>query len=69
MATCPCAMPGREIEMEHEGFGAKFKPAAIGARGVTASVERKGVLKVGDLMRLRIPDQRTWSPLGGLFDT
>ena len=55
--------------MEHEGFGAKFKPAAIGERGVTASVERKGVLKVGDLMRLRIPDQRTWSPLGGLFDT
>ena len=55
--------------MEHEGFGAKFKPAAIGARGVTASVERKGVLKVGDLMRLRIPDQRTWSPLGGLFET
>ena len=69
MENRPCVLPGREIEMEHEGFGAKFKPAAVGRRGVTASVEREGLLKVGDVMRLHIPDQRAWSPLSGLFDT
>jgi MOSC domain-containing protein YiiM len=64
MLNRPCVLPGREIEMEHAGFGTKFKPAAVGKRGVTASVEREGMLRVGDLMRLHIPDQRAWSPLG-----
>ena len=62
MVNRPCILPGREIEMEHEGFGAKFKPAAVGKRGVTASVEREGLLEIGDVMRLHIPDQRSWSP-------
>lgn len=62
MVNRPCVLPGREIEMEHEGFGAKFKPAAVGKRGVTASVEREGLLGIGDVMRLHIPDQRSWSP-------
>ena len=26
MENRPCVLPGREIEVEHEGFGAKFKP-------------------------------------------
>jgi hypothetical protein len=67
MLNRPCVLPGREIEMEHEGFGAKFKPAAVGIRGVTASVEREGLLRVSDIMRLHIPDKRAWSPLGYLF--
>ena len=62
MVNRSCVLPGREIEMEHEGFGAKFKPAAVGKRGVTASVEREGLLEIGDVMRLHIPDQRSWSP-------
>ena len=62
MVNRPGVLPGREIEMEHEGFGAKFKPAAVGKRGVTASVEREGLLEIGDVMRLHIPDQRSWSP-------
>ena len=62
MVNRPCVLPGREIEMEHEGFGAKFKPAAVGKRGVTASVEREGLLEIGDVMHLHIPDQRSWSP-------
>ena len=62
MVNRPCVLPGREIEMEHDGFGAKFKPAAVGKRGVTASVEREGLLEIGDVMRLHIPDQRSWSP-------
>ena len=69
MVNRPCVLPGREIEMEHEGLGAKFKPAAVGKRGVTASVEREGLLEIGDVMRLHIPDQRSWSPSGGLIDT
>lgn len=68
MMNRPCVLPGREIEMEHEGFGAKYKPAAVGKRGVTASVEREGLLRVGDVMRLHVPDQRAWSPLGDLFE-
>lgn len=68
MLNRPCVLPGREIEIEHEGFGAKFKPAAVGKRGVTAWVEREGLLRVGDVMRLHVPDQRAWSPLGNLFD-
>ncbi|MFT4706699.1 MAG: MOSC domain-containing protein YiiM [Ascidiaceihabitans sp.] len=67
MVNRPCVLPGREIEMESEGFGARFKPAAVGKRGVTAWVEREGLLRVGDVMRLHIPDQRAWSPLGNLF--
>jgi hypothetical protein len=67
MVNRPCVLPGREIEMEHEGFGAKFKPAAVGKRGVTAWVEREGMLRVGDVMRLHVPDQRAWSPLENLF--
>lgn len=67
MVNRPCVLPGREIEMEHEGFGAKFKHAAISKRGVTAWVERTGLLRVGDTMRLHVPDQKAWAPLGDLF--
>jgi MOSC domain-containing protein YiiM len=68
MLTRPCVLPGREIEMEHPSFGVKFKPAAVGKRGVTAWVEREGLLRVGDVMRLHVPDQRAWSPFGDLLD-
>jgi hypothetical protein len=67
MLNRPCVLPSREIEMEHEGFGAKFKPAAVGKRGVTAWVEREGLVRIGDIVRLHVPDQRAWSPLGDLF--
>lgn len=68
MVNRPCVLPGREIEIENEGFGAKFKQAAVGKRGVTALVEREGMFRVGDVLRLSVPDQRVWSPLGSLFD-
>jgi hypothetical protein len=61
MENRPCVLPGREIEMEREGFGAKFKPAAKDRRGVTAWVERPGRLAVGDVLRLHVPDQRAWN--------
>lgn len=67
MENRPCVFPGREIEMEHKGFGAAYKPAAKNRRGVTAWVEREGLFRVGANVRLHIPDQRGWCPTGDLF--
>lgn len=61
MQNRPCVLPGREIEAERDGFGARFKPAAEGRRGVTAWVERPGRLALGDRLRLHVPDQRAWN--------
>jgi hypothetical protein len=62
MENRPCIFPGREINKAHAGFGPKFKPAARARRGITAWVERPGQLKVGDSLRLFVPDQRAWAP-------
>lgn len=64
MENRPCVLPGREIEKDHEGFGARFKPAAKTRRGVTAWVEREGKVAVGDRVTLHIPDQPVWAHLG-----
>lgn len=63
MENRPCQLPARGIEAQFPGFGAKFKPAAQGRRGVTAWVEREGVLRVGMGVVLHIPDQRAWAYL------
>jgi hypothetical protein len=63
MENRPCTLPARPIENQHQGFGAKFKPAAMGRRGVTAWVECEGVLRVGMQLRLHIPDQPVWAHL------
>jgi hypothetical protein len=62
MENRPCVLPGREIEQDHKGLGARFKPAAEGRRGITAWVERPGSVKLGDALRLFVPDQRAWMP-------
>ncbi|MGV8986531.1 MAG: MOSC domain-containing protein [Cypionkella sp.] len=59
----PCSIPSRAIEKAHPGFGAAFKPAANGRRGVVAWVEREGSFALGDALRLHIPDQRVWAHL------
>lgn len=59
----PCTLPAKGIEAVHPGFGAAFKPAAKGRRGVVAWVEREGLLSVGDAVRLHIPDQPVWTHL------
>ncbi|MBD3663859.1 MOSC domain-containing protein [Sulfitobacter aestuariivivens] len=56
----PCNWPAREIEKDAKGHGKAFKAAARGKRGVTAWVEREGTLKVGDTLKLFIPDQPAW---------
>ncbi len=60
MQNRPCTFVSREIEKDLPGHGKPFRPAAKGRRGVTAWVERPGLLSVGDCMRLHIPDQRPW---------
>ena len=62
MENRPCTLPSREIEADMPGLGKAFKPAAKDRRGVTAWVEREGILQVGDRLRLHVPDQRAWAP-------
>lgn len=63
MENRPCTLPARPIETRHPGFGAAFKPAAQGRRGITAWVEAEGMLRVGAEIRLHIPDQPVWPHL------
>ncbi|WP_068114456.1 MOSC domain-containing protein [Tropicimonas marinistellae] len=61
MENRPCTLPVPEIDADKPGRGAAFKAAAKGRRGVTAWVEREGVLRLGDSLTLHIPDQRAWA--------
>lgn len=63
MENRPCVLPAKPIEARHPGFGAAFKPAAQGRRGVTAWVEREGVFVLGEAVRLHVPDQPAWPHL------
>lgn len=63
MENRPCNLPARAIEARHPGAGARFKAAARHLRGVTAWVERPGVLRLGDRLGLHIPDQPVWPHL------
>ena len=62
MQNRPCQYPARTIEAARPGHGKAFKAAAKGLRGVTAWVEREGMLRPGDVLRLHVPDQRAWRP-------
>ncbi|MGJ5619353.1 MOSC domain-containing protein [Sulfitobacter sp. MF3-043] len=59
----PCNFPAREIEKDMPGHGKAFKTAARGKRGVTAWVEREGMIAIGDTLRLHVPDQPHWPHL------
>jgi hypothetical protein len=61
MENRPCVLPAPEIEHVHPGLGKLFKPAALGRRGVTAWVEREGMISLGDQVSLHVPDQRSWN--------
>lgn len=65
MQNRPCTLPAPGIEAAHPGKGKLFKPAAQGRRGVTAWVEREGVLRLGERVRLFVPDQPVWRPETG----
>ena len=63
MQNRPCRFPAKTIEIAHPGKGRRFREAAEGLRGVTAWVERTGILRIGDMLRLHVPDQRAWANL------
>ncbi|MFK7938609.1 MAG: sulfurase [Roseovarius sp.] len=65
MHNRPCVYPAKEIEKDKPGHGKAFLGAAKGKRGVTAWVERPGPLKLGDKLRLHVPDQRAWAQDAG----
>ena len=59
----PCTLPAKVIEAARPGAGKLFKPAAKGRRGITAWVEREGVFRLGERLRLHVPDQPVWAHL------
>ncbi|MCF1707299.1 MOSC domain-containing protein [Tabrizicola sp. J26] len=61
MENRPCTLPARPIENAHPGFGKAFKPSAAGRRGITAWVEREGTFRLGEAIRLHVPDQPVWA--------
>lgn len=63
MENRPCDLPAKPIEAQHPGFGAKFRRAAQGRRGITAWVEAEGILRLGQIVTLHIPDQPVWAHL------
>ena len=62
LENAPCNWPAKEIEMDRPDHGKAFKSAAKGRRGITAWVERPGVLSIGDTVNLFVPTQRSWQP-------
>lgn len=65
MENNPCQLPARVIEAHHPGFGARFRSAAAGRRGLTAWVEREGAIALGEAVRLHVPPLRPYPPLAG----
>ncbi len=58
-----CTLPAKPIEGRHPGLGRAFRRAAKGRRGVTAWMEREGTFRVGEQVRLFVPDQPVWAHL------
>ena len=63
MENRPCTYLARDISKDRPHLGPKFKPAAENRRGVTAWVEREGMVRVGDTVTLHVPDQPVWMHL------
>lgn len=61
MENRACTLPARPIEQRHPGYGARFRRAASGRRGITAWVEAEGPVHPGDRLRLFVPDQPAWA--------
>ena len=62
MQNFPCHQISMTIEQNRPNQGKSFKEHAKGRRGVTAWVERPGLLTIGDQLTLHVPVQRAWSP-------
>lgn len=56
----PCKYPAEIIEKQHPGCGNLFVKSAVGIRGVTAWVEREGMITHSDSVEVHVPKQQTW---------
>ncbi|WP_330999029.1 MOSC domain-containing protein [Mangrovicoccus algicola] len=65
MANRPCHLPAPVIRAAtgRARLARDFRAAAAGRRGVTAWVEREGVLHPGESLRLHVPAQPAWPHL------
>ena len=63
MENAPCKFPAQKIEEAHPGHGLAFPKKAVNKRGVTAWVERPGLLTIGAKARLHTPPQRLYPHL------
>jgi hypothetical protein len=55
------------MPLARPGQGKGFQPAAMGKRGVTSWVDREGVLRLGDEVKLFVPAQRPWAAVRDKF--
>lgn len=62
LENAPCNGPADLINAAHPGAGRAFVKSAAGLRGVTAWVERPGVLVLGARCRLHLPPPRNDPP-------
>lgn len=60
MENLPCTYPAKEIEKACPGKGRLFVRNAHRRRGITAWVEKEGVIAPGDAIRVFIPVQPAW---------
>ena len=60
MENEPCKYPGDVIDHHHPGFGKLFAKNALNLRGITAWVEREGMISEGDTISLHVPPQRIY---------
>jgi len=60
MENEPCKYPGMIIDKHIPGAGERFAKSAINLRGVTAWVEREGMIGNGDDVSLHVPPQRLY---------
>lgn len=56
----PCRYPADVIERYHPGHGSAFPKVATHRRGIVARVEREGLIRIGNSIRLFIPPQRIY---------
>ncbi len=60
MENQPCAYPAKEIQKVYPGKGRLFIKNARQRRGITAWVEKEGMIADGDSIRVFVPKQPAW---------
>ena len=60
MENYPCSQIAKVVEQHHPGTQFKVVQASMHKRGVTAWVEREGVVKTGDAIKIVTPPNRLY---------